>query len=96
MSGICIHKEVMVLKLRWLALGLVMGADEVVGWRRDGTGIYPNVTPPTKWQQISETIAGLRFQATPPNGDAVSGTPMPDGIIREWRSQDRSRTRTMR
>ncbi|MCL2648840.1 MAG: PQQ-binding-like beta-propeller repeat protein [Phycisphaerales bacterium] len=79
------------LRLRWLALALVMdsvamGANEagVMGWRGDGTGIYPSVTPPTKWQLISEEVAGLRFQAMPPSGEAASGSPMPDGIIREW------------
>ncbi|MCL2641481.1 MAG: hypothetical protein FWD53_11585, partial [Phycisphaerales bacterium] len=79
----------MMLKLRWLALGLLMGsvamgADQVVGWRGDGTGVYPNTSPLTKWQQISEVVAGLRFQAAPPNGEEASGTPMPDGIVREW------------
>ncbi|MCL2640519.1 MAG: PQQ-like beta-propeller repeat protein, partial [Phycisphaerales bacterium] len=79
------------LKLRWMALCLVMGsvataANEpgVIGWRGDGTGIHPGVTPPTKWQHVSEQVAALKFQSTPPAADAPAGTPMPDGVIREW------------
>jgi outer membrane protein assembly factor BamB len=66
------------------ALSSATFAADIVGWRRDGTGIYPNTTPPTQWQQISKAVEGLRFQATPPQADAPSGKPMPDGVIREW------------
>ncbi|MCL2648841.1 MAG: PQQ-like beta-propeller repeat protein [Phycisphaerales bacterium] len=83
------------LHLRGFALSLVicsiaLGANEpgVTGWRGEGTGIYPGEkgggTPPTKWQYVSEEVAGLRFQASPPSGAAASGTLMPDGVIREW------------
>ncbi|MCL2640520.1 MAG: PQQ-like beta-propeller repeat protein [Phycisphaerales bacterium] len=80
----------MMLKLRWFALCLLIGsvataANEpgVVGWRGDGTGIFPGVTPPTKWQQISEEVAGLKFLSMPSGGDAARLMPanLPHGII---------------
>ncbi len=59
-------------------------AGEVVGWRGDGTGSYPQAAPPVQWQQVSKAVDGLRFQAEPPKDNQPAGNPMPDGIIREW------------
>ena len=61
-----------------------LAGGEVVGWRGDGTGIYPQATPPVQWQQVSKAVDGLRFQAEPPKDNQPAGKPMPDGIIREW------------
>jgi len=57
---------------------------DVVGWRGDGSGVYPKADPPIEWQRVSKAVAALRVQAEPPKGDGPSGQPMPDGVIREW------------
>lgn len=61
----------------------VIAADPV-GWRGDGTGLYPKADPPAKWSQVSKSVAALRFQAEPPKSDGPAGQEMPDGIIRQW------------
>ncbi len=59
------------------------GAESNSGWRGDGSGKYAVENPPVKWSQVSKSVEGLRFQARKPvEGDL--GTPMPDGVIREW------------
>src|ERR1035437_4640413 len=63
---------------------IAMAGGDVIGWRGDGTGIYPQANPPVEWQQVSTAVEGLRFQVQPPKNDAPSGQPMPDGVIREW------------
>ncbi len=57
---------------------------QVVGWRGDGSGIYPKADPPIQWERVSKAVAALRVQAEPPKGDEPSGQPMTDGVIREW------------
>ncbi|MFB3894562.1 MAG: PQQ-binding-like beta-propeller repeat protein [Phycisphaerae bacterium] len=59
-------------------------APTVVGWRGDGSGIFPKADPPIHWERVSKAVAGLRYQTAPPKGDEPSGAPMPDGVIREW------------
>lgn len=60
----------------------MLGADSL-GWRGDGSGRYPDATPPLKWERVSKATAALRFQTQKP-GDAPSGSPMTDGVVREW------------
>ena len=57
---------------------------ETVGWRGDGSGVYPDVEAPVTWQRVSKAVAALRVQAKPPKGEAPSGRTMVDGVIREW------------
>ena len=53
------------------------------GWRGDGTGKYPSAEPPVTWSRVSTAMEGLRFAGhKPAAGEA--GTPMPDGVIRQW------------
>ncbi len=59
------------------------GQTRVVGWRGDGTGKYPEATPPTSWGRVSSALRGLRFQASRPAA-TDAGAPMADGVIREW------------
>ena len=59
------------------------GAESFTGWRGDGTGKYPDANPPIAWSRTSAAMAGLRFSAAKP-ASADAGTPMPDGVIREW------------
>lgn len=70
-----------------IVLGITVSsllAGEVTGWRGDGSGIYPKANPPSTWSVTSKAVQGLRYQTEPPKGDAPSGKPMLDGVIREW------------
>ena len=53
------------------------------GWRGDGSGRYPSADPPTTWGRVSKAVKDLRFQAAEPK-KADTGTPMPDGVVRQW------------
>ena len=53
------------------------------GWRGDGTGKYPSAEPPAAWSRVSTAMEGLRFAARKPAG-GEPGTPMPDGVVRQW------------
>lgn len=55
-----------------------------VGWRGDGTGCYPEATPPVHWGRVSKSVLSLRTQARKPAGDAPGGQAPADGVIREW------------
>lgn len=59
---------------------------KIVGWRGDGTGCYPDATPPVEWSRKSQGIArGLLTQAKKPAGESIDGAkPMLDGVIRQW------------
>ena len=58
-------------------------AAQVVGWRLDGSGCYPDATPPTRWEG-AVSLKGLTYQAAKPKGDAPAGKSLEDGIIRSW------------
>jgi outer membrane protein assembly factor BamB len=66
-----------------LLVSAAAGQTNVVGWRGDGTGKYPSAHPPTQWGQVSAAVQGLRFVAGKPAANQA-GTPMPDGVIRQW------------
>lgn len=57
---------------------------QAVGWRGDGSGRFPNASPPTTWSKVSPRLAGLRCQAEKPKGDSASGAPAYTGAIAEW------------
>ena len=53
------------------------------GWRGDGTGRYPNASPPTEWGRVAKSVKEMSAQARKPkNGE--TGSPMADGAIHEW------------
>ena len=54
-----------------------------VGWRGDGSGRYPGANPPVHWGRVPQQKYQLRSQASKP-GEGETGTPIPDGVIREW------------
>ena len=58
-------------------------AETIVGWRGDGSGCYPDATPPVTWGRVSKAVKGLRFQVQKPGAEA-SGKSMEDGVVREW------------
>ena len=58
---------------------------EVVGWRGNWTGRFPEATPVTEWHRIpSGVTAGLAFQAGKPRDDAKGGKPVHWGQPSEW------------
>ncbi len=56
---------------------------QTTGWRGDGSGCYPNATPPTTWES-TVSLKGLLWQAAKPKDDQPAGKPLDDGVIREW------------
>ena len=67
----------------WKVKGTAADENKVIGWRTDGTGLFPDTDPPVTWERRSKAVSGLRSRAGKPGaGDA--GVPIPDGIIREW------------
>ncbi len=58
-------------------------ATSIVGWRGDGTGRYPDATPPIHWGINSKVVKELSSQCKRPK-DADTGKPIPDGVIRSW------------
>jgi outer membrane protein assembly factor BamB len=71
-----------------ICMATLKGADvRVEGWRGDGTGRYPNATPPLEWYRISKTLRGLSCQAKKPkpneepDKDAI---PSPYGFFGQW------------
>jgi hypothetical protein len=56
---------------------------QIVGWRGDGSGKYPNADSPVRWGRAAKVILELRAQAVKPK-DGETGKPIPDGVIREW------------
>jgi outer membrane protein assembly factor BamB len=69
----------------YLASCTLLAADKpnVVGWRGDATGAYPQATGPIEWGCVSKNIAGVTAQAKKP-GAGVSGQSLEDGAIHEW------------
>lgn len=59
------------------------GESKVTGWRTDGSGLFPDANPPVKWGRRSESVIRLRARAGKP-GKGDTGTPIADGVIREW------------
>lgn len=72
-------------------MGLLLGSPDFmptperpIGWRGDGTGIYPGATPPVEWGRWPEATAGLRYQVEKPKSDAPGGEPLLRGNIMKW------------
>lgn len=76
-------KKVLALGL-WIALLPMTSLAAEIGWRGDGSGVYPNANPPIQWQRTSTASENLRFQAEPPKDNQPAGTLMSDGVIRQW------------
>jgi hypothetical protein len=76
-----LHARLVLLTIFFLTAPVLA---QTTGWRGDGTGIYPDTTPPIQWSRISKSINDLRYQATAPDPEKASGQPMADGVIRDW------------
>lgn len=74
------------LWLTWQAQGQAPQAampDTGVGWRGDGSGRYPDASPPVHWGRTAKSLRQLRAQAARPK-DGQTGQPIADGVVREW------------
>ncbi len=67
-----------------LLAGAVGAETKSWGWRGDGTGLFPNATPPTTWGRVSVTLKGLTTQAEKPKGNEPGKNAAVLGNIPEW------------
>jgi outer membrane protein assembly factor BamB len=72
--------------LAW-SLGAADPVDVANGWRGNGTGIWPDASPPLTWSRIpAGVLESLKTRADKP-GDRPPGTddaPPAKGLIRDW------------
>ena len=86
------------MKWFWLAMAIIIALgvwspafaetrpspDRPVGWRGDGTGRYPDATPPLHWARVAKSVLSLRAQARKPGNNAPGGEPLTNGVISRW------------
>jgi outer membrane protein assembly factor BamB len=61
-------------------------ADPVSGWRGNGTGLWPDATPPLEWHRLPRgALDGLRASADAPKAKEHGDAPLVvKGLVREW------------
>jgi outer membrane protein assembly factor BamB len=65
-------------------------AERPLGWRGDGTGLYPGANPPLAWSRrvAASAVTGAAYQAKKPLNDgppaAADAQPLELGIIKDW------------
>jgi outer membrane protein assembly factor BamB len=64
-------------------LSVAVADAQVVGWRGDGSGCYPDAAPPTRWEATTP-LDGVMSRAARPKDDQPAGRPLADGVIRSW------------
>jgi outer membrane protein assembly factor BamB len=69
-----------------LLVSFPCAADPAVGWRGNGTGLFPDANPPLEWYRMPKGVLGdLRSRADRPGDKAEpDATPLEKDIIREW------------
>ncbi|HUW55225.1 MAG TPA: hypothetical protein VMZ92_01185, partial [Planctomycetota bacterium] len=70
-----------------VAAACAWGAEFPTGWRHDGTGRYPEATPPVTWSRtaVGCVVKGLHSAADRPKGDTPDGAlAIPRGYVRRW------------
>ena len=80
-------KTVTVLGVLCVAAAATWGAEFPTGWRHDGTGRYPEATPPVTWSRtaVDSIVKGLHSSADRPKGDTPEGAlAIPRGYVRRW------------
>src|SRR5262245_7612760 len=77
----------------WIVLLLATLADPAYaadpianGWRGNGTGLWPDATPPLEWSRTPRgALEGLRAQADRPKDDKPGEAPLVEkGLVRDW------------
>jgi hypothetical protein len=93
MSRICLSVAACDAGIAWvLAACPAMGqasapAAKVVGWRGDGTGLFPDATPVVEWGRWPKSPNhGLRYQTRRPAADDAeqNAKPVQSGQVLEW------------
>jgi hypothetical protein len=61
-------------------------AEPAVGWRGNGTGLWPDAKPPLEWHRIPKgALEDMRVSAEPPkNADPGDAPLVVKGLIRDW------------
>jgi outer membrane protein assembly factor BamB len=70
-----------------LAIALAAGAEPAAtGWRGNGTGLWPDATPPLEWSRAPRgALDGLRAVAARPSSDRPGDAPLVEkGLLRDW------------
>lgn len=64
----------------------VLAAQSGVGWRGDGTGVFPKTDPPTTWSRIATNsiVTGLYCSSSKPKSQEAEGVLIDDGHPRNW------------
>jgi hypothetical protein len=62
-------------------------SEPATGWRGNGTGLWPDATPPTEWHRLPRgAMDGLRSQSARPKDDKPGDAPLVlKGLVRDWR-----------
>jgi hypothetical protein len=70
-----------------VALGVLpCAAQTAVGWRGNGTGLFPDADPPLEWSRTPKgVLTDLCSRADRPGDKAEpDATPLEKGLVREW------------
>jgi outer membrane protein assembly factor BamB len=69
-----------------LLVPFAQAAQPATGWRGNGTGLWPDATPPLEWSRIPRgALDGLRAQAGRPPGKGAGDAPVVHkGLLRDW------------
>jgi outer membrane protein assembly factor BamB len=69
-----------------VAVSAARGAEPANGWRGNGTGLWPDATPPLEWFRIPRgALDGLRAGAHPPQVAEPGKAPLvAKGLLRDW------------
>lgn len=71
----------------WLAAVPLLGGEPAVGWRGNGTGLWPEATVPKEWHRIAHgALEGLRASADRPADAAeIESAPLVEkGLLPDW------------
>lgn len=55
--------SIFTLLVLWLLVSTTAVAQTPIGWRTDGTGTYPDASPPTKWSKTKNVVWSARMPA---------------------------------
>src|SRR6478672_3528212 len=64
----------------------LLAAEPTSGWRGNGTGLWPDATPPLEWHRLPlGAMEGMRASAEPPKGKDAGESPLVlKGLMRDW------------
>lgn len=80
------HRGIGLMQLLGFALLVSAASGQVVGWRGNWTGLYPDSHAPTEWHRLPKgPMEGMRCSATPRDSGAANDAPaVENGVVSEW------------